>query len=370
MFGSPVGRRPFANGRGRGRGGAGMAGGWQSQGRGGAQLGRTGGRGGAQGGRFGQQSQQQMQGRKFGQQSMQGGRQQYGQSAQGNKRYWDKVVRPREPSIEIHKSWKQVHTMLLADLIKAKVDAVPEAEDLRSHGHLEQFDSALEQITTRTEKPLRKFEQRQFFTVTTSDDPVLQELTAANEGTIYATDTILGVLMSASRSVYSWDLVVTKTGDTLVWDKRPKSLVDMMTVHETGNEQGLNLDEDASLNHPTHLSAETTAINQNFTQQALLKDSERWVPDGTHESPFVSGIEAGFEAAPVLYRYRRWRMPGGHRLVARTEINGFAQKKGSADKQMVSICALNEFDSKATGAHAPLAVSAFRRIYRFFFSCS
>jgi translation initiation factor 3 subunit D len=117
---------------------------------------------------------------------------------------------------------------------------------------------------------------------------------------VYGTDAILSVLMSATRSVYSWDLVVRKSGDTLVWDKRAKSNIDALTVHETGNEVGLELDDDASINHPAQLSAETTAVNHHFTQQVLVKDGEKWTPEEAKgESPFLAGVEAG-SCAPTF----------------------------------------------------------------------
>jgi translation initiation factor 3 subunit D len=332
MFGS-LGRRSFAN-RSTNPANRGATGGWQSRGRGGAQFARTGGR-----------QQQPTQGRKFGQQ---GGMQRQQYSTNMQKRFVDRVVRPREASVEVHKSWKLVQTIPLAEFNKAKPDAIPEADELGSYGRVEQFDSTLEQITTRTEKPLRKFDQRQVFNVTTSDDPILSDLSAADEGSIFATDTILSVLMAAPRSVYSWDLVAEKTGTSIVWDKRPKSLLDMATVHETGEQKNLNLEDDSSINHPTLLAVETTAVNHNFTQQALHKDRINWAPEDAKESPFVA--EAGVEIAPVMYRYRRWELQGGQRVVARTELNGFAQKKGSTDRQLLCIRALNEFDSKATGA--------------------
>jgi hypothetical protein len=183
--------------------------------------------------------------------------------AVGNKRFFDKVVRPRESSVDVHKSWKNVLSLSLNELGKLKGDAVPEAEDLYAphslslslfaahhaatltlfevslilnsiaclvcfahidssfdqpselssfsvslclclslslclsvslsvclclsvfslvfwhvdsgmYGALEQFDGAVEAIRVKTERPLRKFEQRVTFHETTSDDPVLQ----------------------------------------------------------------------------------------------------------------------------------------------------------------------------------------------------
>ncbi len=44
-------------------------------------------------------------------------------------------------------------------------------------------------------------------------------------GTVYATDAILSVLMAAAKSVNSWDLVLRKEGNNLIFDKRPESKI-------------------------------------------------------------------------------------------------------------------------------------------------
>jgi translation initiation factor 3 subunit D len=64
-------------------------------------------------------------------------------------------------------------------------------------------------VNTRTERPLQNREYT-FHNVTTADDPVIRELAAGGEGNVFATDTILAALMACSRSVYSWDIVITK----------------------------------------------------------------------------------------------------------------------------------------------------------------
>jgi translation initiation factor 3 subunit D len=38
--------------------------------------------------------------------------------------------------------------------------------------------------------------------------------------TVYTTDTILSLLMCATRSVYPWDIIITREGDHLIFDKR------------------------------------------------------------------------------------------------------------------------------------------------------
>jgi translation initiation factor 3 subunit D len=64
-------------------------------------------------------------------------------------------------------------------------------------------------VNSKTGKSLQNREYT-FHNVTTSDDPVIRELAGAEEGDVFATDTILAALMACTRSVYSWDVVIQK----------------------------------------------------------------------------------------------------------------------------------------------------------------
>ena len=50
------------------------------------------------------------------------------------------------------------------------------------------------------------------------------------------TDAILSTLMCASRSQYSWDIVVDKIGNKIFFDKRENTEFDLLTVSETSGE--------------------------------------------------------------------------------------------------------------------------------------
>jgi translation initiation factor 3 subunit D len=59
--------------------------------------------------------------------------------------------------------------------------------------------------------------------VTTTDDPIIRELTMSGAGTVFATDAILAALMACQRSVYSWDIVIQRVGTKTFLDKRDNS---------------------------------------------------------------------------------------------------------------------------------------------------
>eukprot|EP00879_Flechtneria_rotunda_P015744 GHRR01016466.1.p2 GENE.GHRR01016466.1~~GHRR01016466.1.p2 ORF type:complete len:303 (+),score=122.53 GHRR01016466.1:683-1591(+) len=149
--------------------------------------------------------------------------------------------------------------------------------------------------------------------------------------------------MCAAKSVYSWDIVVTRKGDKLFFDKREGSSIDLLTVNETAPEQ-VPEDKD-NINGVQQLSLEATMINQNLSQQLLVKSGNKH--NLGKPNPFASSGERE-ELASVGYRYRRWTLnPEDHvDIVVRCEIDGVINNKG--EDQLLSIKALNEFDLRAT----------------------
>ena len=90
----------------------------------------------------------------------------------------------------------------------------------------------------------------------TSDDPVMADLMAKKSGTVYATDNMVSAVMCAARSVYGWDLIVTKKDGALVIDKRSEGNFDLLTVSETA--QAMIEDDKDNINGVHKLSEEST----------------------------------------------------------------------------------------------------------------
>lgn len=128
-------------------------------------------------------------------------------------------------------------------------------------------------MSTRNERPLERqwVTERKLYQVTTSDDTVLTNLAKTGAGTVYATDAVLAVLMSALRSAYSWDVLVTRDKDGNIFlDKRDDSLFDYHTVNENSSEPPAD-DVELGPNSADALSKEATFLNYNFSQQMLFK---------------------------------------------------------------------------------------------------
>eukprot|EP00118_Oscarella_pearsei_P014227 m.120530 g.120530 ORF g.120530 m.120530 type:complete len:550 (+) comp37734_c0_seq8:49-1698(+) len=250
-------------------------------------------------------------------------------------------VKPRISSVEVKSDWDIRYDIDFASLGKLRTDP-PEPEDLRKYGTLGYYDKAYDRVNTKSERPLLGI-NRIFHKVTTSDDPVIEELCKehkdSGEYVVFATDAILATLMTCTRSVYSWDIIAQRVGNFLFLDKRDKSQFDLMTVNETAVEPPQ--EEGKSINAPASLALEATFINQNFSQQVLRKG----VP--THKfgdsNPFVDE-EAQGEVASVGYRYRKFQLSDNTILIARCEIDAVLPSPGSSEVSYVNIKALNEWD--------------------------
>ncbi|KAG1366842.1 putative Eukaryotic translation initiation factor 3 subunit D [Cocos nucifera] len=168
---------------------------------------------------------------------------------------------------------------------------------------------------------LERFKSRNFFKVTTTNDPVIRRLAADDKATVFTTDAILSALMCAPRSVYSWDIVIQRVGNKLFFDKRDGSQLDLLSVNETSQEPLPDAKEDINSAHS--LAVEATYINQNFSQQVLLRDGNKVTFD--ESNPFAG---EGEEVASVAYRYRRWKLDDDTYLIARCVVHAVSDVKG------------------------------------------
>ncbi|KAI9878433.1 MAG: hypothetical protein M1823_006956, partial [Watsoniomyces obsoletus] len=117
-----------------------------------------------------------------------------------------------------------------------------EGEDVDNYGFLYYYDRAYDKPPVKnTERKLQHLD-RAAYNVTTSQDPVIQALAEQDEASIFATSDILSMLMCATRSVYSWDIVIVKHGNKIFLDKRPDSSIDMVTVNENAADAPLEAD--------------------------------------------------------------------------------------------------------------------------------
>lgn len=332
-------------------------------GRGGIRgRGQRGGRGDARGGRAGfQRVGQGRPGQAGGFQNQYDSRGGRG-GARGGRRFgwkdYDKPQRNRDASVNVKGDWKLLEEIDFNRLTKLNLDT-DEGEDVDSYGFLHFYDKTYDKAPPKGQDRKLTVVERASYNVTTSQDPVIQELAEKEAATIFATDSILSTLMCAPRSVYPWDIVVTKQGNKIFFDKRENAALDMVSVNENAADAPMDASEGSkdTVNQPAALAEEATYINHNFANQTIIENDNTKI-EMEHENPFYNASEETDPPASKAYKYRRFDLSLNDEepvnLVVRTEVDAVTKNAISGDDQMVLIKALNEFDSKAQGSGGAL----------------
>ncbi|KAI1828154.1 eukaryotic translation initiation factor 3 subunit D [Xylaria intraflava] len=288
-----------------------------------------------------------------------GGR--YGASRGGRRFGWkdyDKPTRNRDASINIKPEWQLLEEIDFNRLSKLNLDA-DEGEDLGSYGFLYYYDRSYDKAPVKSAERRLTAIDRATYNVTTSSDPIIQELADRDEATIFATDSILSMLMCSTRSIYPWDIVIVRQGNKIFLDKRDNATLDMVTVNENAADAPMESSDGTKdgINQPTALSEEATYINHNFSNQVVLENESGKV-NMSNENPFYNEAEETEPPASKVYKYRRFDLSLTEEepmyLVVRTEIDAVQKNAVNGEDQYLTLKALNEFDSKAQGSGGAL----------------
>ncbi|KAH0411103.1 eukaryotic translation initiation factor 3 subunit D, partial [Aureobasidium melanogenum] len=337
-------RRTFGRGGGtvfRGRGGA----------RGGAA--QRGGRGGTFQRVGGARPGQQQYDNRAAQRGGRGGR-------RGGWKDWDKPQRTREASVQPRDTWKLLEEIDFNRLIKLNLDT-GDGEDVEDYGFLYYYDRQFDkQPGAPTSFRKLNVVERAAYNVTTSHDPIIQELAAKDAASIFTTSDILSMLMCAPRSVYSWDLIITRQGNKVFIDKREGSNVDRVTVNENAADAPLETSEGTkdTINNVGALMEEATHINHVFPIQTVT-ESQTSKRDMANEHPFYNPEEETDPPASKAYKYRKFDLSleadeQPLHIIVRTELDAVVKNAISGEDQYLTIKALNEFDNKAIGSGGAL----------------
>lgn len=253
---------------------------------------------------------------------------------QGGRRYWkdDKPERVRESSVKVEDSWNVVSDVELNRLTKLNFEASQPVE-LGSYGVLHAYNRRMEKGGV----PLKTIDKN-IYNPTASDDPVIQQLQGDKAATVFTTDSVVSQLMCATRSVYSWDIVVTKRDGQITLDKREGSQIDRLTVDENSADAPPDA-VDANINNATKLSLEALFVNQNLVANVVSEDQTIALENA---NPFQTSSE------PLLskgYKYKKWELKTGEEdeqplsIVIRTELDS----KDVTSNQLLSVKAVNEY---------------------------
>jgi translation initiation factor 3 subunit D len=102
---------------------------------------------------------------------------------------------------------------------------------------------------------------------------------------------------------------------------------------------------------------EATYINHNFANQ-VVNESQSSQVVMAHANPFYNSSEDTDPPASKAYKYRRFDLSTNDEepvyLIVRTEIDAVQKNAISGEDQLMTIKALNEFDSKAQGSGGAL----------------
>ena len=322
--------------RGRGRGARDARGGRANY-----QNARVGGRGGQQGYNYDQRGGRGRGGRRFGWKD------------------YDKPQRNRDSSITIKPDWTMLEEIDFARLQKLNLEA-SKGEDLDTYGFLYYYDRTYDKLPVKNTERKLNVVDRAAYNVSTSSDPIIQELAEKEDASIFVTDNILSMLMCSPRSVYSWDILITRNKGKIYLDKRDNSAIDMISVNENAADAPLEASEGNkdTMNSPNALALEATYINHNFANQTIM-ENENSKLDMAHENPFYNPSEETEPLASKAYKYRRFDLSLEKdeeplHLLVRTEIDAVSKNNVTGDDQMLTLKALNEFDYRAQGSGGAL----------------
>ncbi|CAH7684826.1 eukaryotic translation initiation factor 3 subunit 7-domain-containing protein [Phakopsora pachyrhizi] len=199
------------------------------------------------------------------------------------------------------------------------------------------YDRSYDRINTKNPQPLQILDQSRYHP-TASKDPVIQELASQGKAKVFTTDSILSLLMCATRSVYPWDIVIVKEGDKLFMDKQEGG-------HLNAADPPMESEKPDSLNTPSALSLEVTFINQNFGLKVVKED-----PDNAYQldnpNPFY-GSDKTEPCASAGLRYQKFDLSlnedGDLMLLIRAET-------AVEEDSFIAIRTLNKFNSNSHGS--------------------
>ncbi|EER02886.1 eukaryotic translation initiation factor 3 subunit, putative [Perkinsus marinus ATCC 50983] len=282
-------------------------------------------------------------------------------------------------SVAPNPDWQLVRELPFTLLAKAHVDPKNVAyEDLVWCGTgLKAYEKTYDRVSPKLPKSLKQYPDIAFYNVTTGQDPVIEQLLTnqpvakGQNVTVACTDSVLSVLMAANRSVYSWDLVITRLDNTILIDTREGSNLDMLTVNETSSEPPATHPGEGEVanteifNTVYKVGEEATCINQNLT----LLSSTLPEKDNEYPNPFDQREEEedddedeenednnkGEVLPPsnVAYRYRKVDLPRvpeesksrNISMIVRTEVDAYVPQAEGQEAIYAKIRALNEIPS-------------------------
>lgn len=251
-------------------------------------------------------------------------------------RDFDKPQRIRNASVDITDDWTEIQEITYSEMQKLSYD-VAQGVEIDTYGDLFPYDRKFDRTNNITKLAHLG---RTVFNTTTSEDPIMQELAKDPANRIFITDTILSQIMCTTKSVAPWDIVITKKGEQLFFDKREGGPLDFITVDENAADPPADSTDKDNINSSANLGFEATLINQNFASNAITEDPKSKV--SYKANPFSNNDS---NVLCHAYKYKKFNLsddPEGAplNLILRTEVDALGP-----DGTTLNLRVLNEYGS-------------------------
>jgi len=216
--------------------------------------------------------------------------------------------------VDVKQEWEEI-----TEFNKQTIDRLPKLQpvfekNIRECGEVFPYDYKWDRVTQNKPGNLKNFNGNTF-EESVYDDPIMVELMEAGEAEIFTTDVVASVLMSSSKSNYSWDVEIKKVDGIIIIDKRTDddgdpgfkdankmNILNYQTVCETAMEHQPT--DNDTIHGIKKLMKEAQLINQNWLNAAQRPGSD--TVKFENPDPFIE--DENQVATKVGYLYKVWRI--------------------------------------------------------------
>ena len=169
----------------------------------------------------------------------------------------------RESSIDVKGDWPVIIELSKNQLEKLNPVTPTLVATAAQCGDVFQYNHELDKSGTHKQIPLLEFTGTVYQNVPTLEDSVIKRLAYEKKADIFATELAVSAIMTAPKSLYSWDVVIKKHQDMIFIDKRDEpNMLDNLTVNETSSENQ-PIDDD-SVNGVRKIMEEAMKVQNQF----------------------------------------------------------------------------------------------------------
>jgi translation initiation factor 3 subunit D len=228
----------------------------------------------------------------------------------------------REPSIEVRGDWPVIIELSKNQLEKLNSVNPTFISTAAQCGSIHQYNFDLDKSGCHKQLPVTDFQGKVYANVPTLEDPVIRRLAQENKADIFATEIAASAIMTAPKSLYSWDVVIKKHGDKIFIDKRDETnMLDYLTVNETSHEN--QPVDDEGVNGVRQIMDEAVKVHNNFLYQQYVKTEDK-SHSLAEKDPFMADEHE--VCVRQGYLYKIWRLDNKRRICIRSTVHSYKSK--------------------------------------------